>query len=548
LILSGTNTYSGTTQLSAGASVTLKTGNTAGPSTILPDTTVLRLGQGTVRLQGVATETVASTTLDAGFSKVIRDFASTATLNLGAITVNSGGALQVTPGTVTTTTPNLSSGILGGYALAGSASWAVKNSGTGLIEALDETDYSSFWAVGNHTNIDDDNLDGSIFQTNATTGTLRFGAPPSGEFQDIALIINQTATIANGGILMNRDFGQYNAAINPGITSPKLVSGTNHLYIHQFNELGTLTINASIQENTIPLHFVKTGPGKLVLAGNNLFSGSVTIAGGTLQAGNNSALSGNPLGVTSTPIANDGILALNVGPGPELAIFNVINGSGSIRQIGDGESALVEPNTYTGRTSVIAGVLSAQNPLALGSVVGLTAVSDGAKLVLSGDGGVTTTFERIALKGGTLDLTNGAVLGGQVITTVPSTINAPGGRISITGAGKFPSNLPNPSTPFVTVDLGSAAKMNASGVALFTYYSTLLQRRFGTVLGGGNSTVAGNVLAEAGSLMDVSGANGIYDLFPWELGLLQGRMGRTIKPHRVDSAGGSIVFKGGEML
>ncbi|MFZ4593305.1 MAG: beta strand repeat-containing protein, partial [Verrucomicrobiaceae bacterium] len=434
LILSGTNTYSGTTQLSAGASVTLKTGNTAGPSTILPDTTVLRLGQGTVRLQGVATETVASTTLDAGFSKVIRDFASTATLNLGAITVNSGGALQVTPGTVTTITPNLLSGILGGYALAGSASWAVKNSGSGLIEALDETAYSSFWAVGNHTNIDDDNLGGSIFQTNATTGTLRFGAPPSGEFRDIALIINQTATIANGGILMNRDFGQYNAAINPGITSPKLVSGTNHLYIHQFNELGTLTINASIQENTIPLHFVKTGPGKLVLAGNNLFSGSVTIAGGTLQAGNNSALSGNPLGVTSTPIANDGILALNVGPGPELAIFNVINGSGSIRQIGDGESALVEPNTYTGRTSVIAGVLSAQNPLALGSVVGLTAVSDGAKLVLSGDGGVTTTFERIALKGGTLDLTNGAVLGGQVITTVPSTINAPGGAVSLKGS------------------------------------------------------------------------------------------------------------------
>jgi len=434
LILSGTNTYSGTTQLSAGASVTLKTGNTAGTSTILPDTTVLRLGQGTVRLQGVATETVASTTLDAGFSKVIRDFASTATLNLGAITVNSGGALQVTPGTVTTTTPNLSSGILGGYALAGSASWAVKNSGTGLIEALDETAYSSFWAVGNHTNIDDDNLDGDIYQTNATTGTLRFGAPPSGEFQDIALIINQTATITNGGILMNRDFGQYNAAINPGITSPKLVSGTNHLYIHQFNELGTLTINASIQENTIPLHFVKTGPGKLVLAGNNLFSGSVTIAGGTLQAGNNSALSGNPLGVTSTPIANDGILALNVGPGPELAIFNLINGSGSIRQIGDGDSALVEPNTYTGRTSVIAGVLSAQNPLALGSVVGLTAVSDGAKLVLSGDGGVTTTFERIALKGGTLDLTNGAVLGGQVITTVPSTINAPGGAVSLKGS------------------------------------------------------------------------------------------------------------------
>ena len=135
----------------------------------------------------------------------------------------------------------------------------------------------------------------------------------------------------------------------------------------------------NIQDNASPLHLVKTGPGKVVLAGNNLISGSVTIAGGTLQAGDNSSLGGDPLGGTSAPIANNGILALNAGPGPELVIFNVVNGSGSIRQIGDGDSALTEVNTYTGRTSVVTGVLSAQNPQALGSLVGLTAVSGGAR-------------------------------------------------------------------------------------------------------------------------------------------------------------------------
>jgi len=123
LIMSGTNTYNGTTQLTSGASVTLLTGTTLGASTILPDTTVLRLGQGLVRLRGVNAETVGSTTLDAGMNRVVRDFGSTALLNLGAITVNAGGALQVSPESATTTNVN-TNGILGGYALAGASSWA----------------------------------------------------------------------------------------------------------------------------------------------------------------------------------------------------------------------------------------------------------------------------------------------------------------------------------------------------------------------------------------------------------------------------------------
>ena len=79
---------------------------------------------------------------------------------------------------------------------------------------------------------------------------------------------------------------------------------------------------------------------------------------------------------------------------------NVVNGSGSIRQIGDGESALTEANTYTGRTSVVKGLLSATHPRALGSPIGLTAVEMDARLLLAGDGGVTTTYEKIVLKGG----------------------------------------------------------------------------------------------------------------------------------------------------
>ena len=433
LVLSGTNTYNGTTQLTSGASITLVTGTTPGTSTILPDTTVLRLGQGLVRLRGMNTENVGSTTLDSGMNRVVRDFGSTAVLNLGAITVNSGGALLVSPESATTTNVN-TNGILGGYALAGAGSWA-QNNGAGVITALDDSSYSTLWGALNHTAVDDLDGDGNITVTNATTSTLRFGASVTSFNQNIDLKINQTATIAQGGILMTREFGVFDAIISPGINTPKLVSGTDHLYLHQFNEQGKLTVGVRIQDGVNPLHVVKTGPGKVVFTANNLFSGSLTIAGGTLQAGDGSFSGGALLGSTSAPITNNGVLAFNTGAGSaEVTVFNQVVGSGAIRQIGDGDAALTAASTYTGRTSVMSGKLSVTHPLALGSSLGLTAVSEQGKLVISGDGGLTTTPERIVLKGGTLELTNGAVLGGQIIVTADSTVGALGGSVSLRGS------------------------------------------------------------------------------------------------------------------
>jgi filamentous hemagglutinin family protein len=170
-----------------------------------------------------------------------------------------------------------------------------------------------------------------------------------------------------------------------------------------------------------------------------------------------------------------------------------------------------------------------------------------------GQGSQLTLDPQITRIGGIASAKAGSITLSGMTVFIDGTINAPGGRISISGAGKFPSNLPNPSSPFVTVDLGPNAILNSQGIALLIHDPMSLRGRFGTVLDGGNITVTGNVLAEAGSRLDVSGANGIYDLFPWELGLVRSKaardqMGVTMIPHRIDSAGGSIVLKGSEML
>jgi len=189
---------------------------------------------------------------------------------------------------------------------------------------------------------------------------------------NINLQVNQTATIAQGGILMTREFGVFDAIITPGINTPKLVSGTDHLYLHQFNEQGKLTIGVRIQDGVNPLHVVKTGPGKVVFTGDNLFSGSLTIAGGTLQAGDGGFSGGALLGSTSAPITNNGVLAFDTGAGSaaEVTVFDSVVGSGSVRQIGQGDAALTAASTYSGRTSVLAGKLSVTHPLGLGSARG----------------------------------------------------------------------------------------------------------------------------------------------------------------------------------
>ena len=130
----------------------------------------------------------------------------------------------------------------------------------------------------------------------------------------------------------------------------------------------------------------------------------------------------------------------------------------------------------------------------------------------------------------------------------------PGGSIKISGGGKYPSNLTDPSDPYVTVDLASASRLSTAGEALYARDPLAGKRvRFGSVLPGGSISVSGNILAESGSVLDASGASGIYDLFPWQLGRAQGNQGRgafgviTI-PYCIDSVGGAIALSGGQAL
>lgn len=141
---------------------------------------------------------------------------------------------------------------------------------------------------------------------------------------------------------------------------------------------------------------------------------------------------------------------------------------------------------------------------------------------------------------------------------------APGGTISVTGAASYPQNSV-PTTAFATVHLGAASRLSTAGKTV------LLQdpygRRTGTVHDGGTISVSGNLVADTGAVLDVSGTSSVLDLLPLQAGTLdvfnaglsmaalfpgtavtQPVQQAQAVPTRVDSHGGGITLHGGDFL
>jgi hypothetical protein len=166
----------------------------------------------------------------------------------------------------------------------------------------------------------------------------------------------------------------------------------------------------------------------------------------------------------------------------------------------------------------------------------------GAGASISTDPGATVSF-----RGGTV-----SILG---------SVSAPGGGIFVKGDSRFPlapTAASSAQFPLPTVFIGPRALLSTAGTAV--YQPDPYDRRTGRLFDGGTISVAGNVLAAAGAVLDVSGASATFDFHPSILGLFESPIVpvnsgltsslwrlRTI-PAQVDSNGGLIDLEGSEML
>ncbi len=174
-----------------------------------------------------------------------------------------------------------------------------------------------------------------------------------------------------------------------------------------FNHNDNVTFSGQITNNG---NLTQTGPGVLTLLGNNNYSGTATISGGTLQVCNGAAIGG-------TSVVNNGSLLFN---DANSTTVSSISGSGSLTQIGTGVVTLTGTNTYSGATTITSGGLQ---------ISGTSVLSQSSNIVFNGAG---KGAGGVLQSNGTLNLTTGS-LGGQVRWTHNSGgFAAQGGALTVT--------------------------------------------------------------------------------------------------------------------
>jgi len=129
-------------------------------------------------------------------------------------------------------------------------------------------------------------------------------------------------------------------------------------------------------------------------------------------------------------------------------------------------------------------------------------------------------------------------------------VTAPGGRITIQGDESFPfANLIS-LVALPTVYLGPEVNLSTAGKAV----TRIGERgaRVGSIAAGGTVSLSGNIVAERGSVFDVSGSRGVLDLVSSFTGLNKlptgGFSGRKVEPVQFETDAGEISLEGSEML
>ncbi|KAA7098768.1 fibronectin-binding autotransporter adhesin ShdA [Salmonella enterica subsp. enterica serovar Lubbock] len=222
---------------------------------------------------------------------------------------------------------------------------------------------------------------------------------------------------------------------------------------------GVLQVGEGELENTLSGtgSLVKTGTGELTLSGDNSYSGTTTITGGTLTADHADSLG-------SGDIDNNGVLQVGEGE-----LKNTLSGTGSLVKIGTGELTLSGDNTYSGGTTIDDGVLIAANVNALSG----GDVDNSGTLMLDANGafelanvtthsGATTALaagstldagQLTQEDGSTLSIDLGAATDEAMITADSVTL---GGTLNVTGIGSVTDSWTPEAYTYTLIDSDSA--------------------------------------------------------------------------------------------
>ncbi|BCU78224.1 autotransporter-associated beta strand repeat-containing protein [Luteolibacter sp. LG18] len=395
--VSGTNIYGGAVTLTGSTQIQSDAGSLTLSSALSVSTgqTLTKTGAGTLVLNGGAAANMLPTTIivNQGLVQVgAGAFGTDKILGTGSVTVNAGAALEVT-----------SPHALGGDNVTFNDSVTI-NGGTLTLTREQYFNVVTFnGATVNGVNEFRTSAASNIAitGTTATTISAKVSLVNTGNFNVADVTANTAADLAISGTVSNT------GGLTKTGTGTLLLTGTNTwsgtttisagtLQIGDGGASGTpgtgnITNNAALVLNrdatstiTIAGNLTGTGTvtqngaGKTILTGANTWSGLTTLAAGTLQVGNGGAT--GSLG--SNGVVNNGVLVFNRDATTNLTVASAISGTGTVIQNGVGKTILSGANTYSGDTTVNAGILSFTNPTLADSSI-LNVADSGATVELN---------------------------------------------------------------------------------------------------------------------------------------------------------------------
>jgi autotransporter-associated beta strand protein len=206
------------------------------------------------------------------------------------------------------------------------------------------------------SDLDNDRINSA---TPVTIGSA--GGPATLDINGQSQSLSSLTFVGNGSVVTN---GTLRLVDSPVVT----VQGTGHF----IDSLVTLDATATIDVSASFLisgdisgsgGLIKDGIGTLTLTGTNTYTGTTTVQAGVLQIGNG----GTAGTLGSGNVVNDAIVVFN--RSDNLTVSNVISGSGSVVKLGGGELTLSGANTYSGGTTVSAGILIGTTASLQGDIV-----------------------------------------------------------------------------------------------------------------------------------------------------------------------------------
>ncbi|MDA7086656.1 autotransporter domain-containing protein [Pseudomonas sp. SA3-5] len=495
-----------------------------------------KTGAGTLALSGTNTYT-GDTTLTAG---------TVAINNAGALGADSG-YLWLAGGTLLAT-ESLTLGKANLITQSGTTSTIAAANGktltlTGNVNPIGSNAVLNFGAAGQEGTVVASNMSSATntARVNVAGGTLRVGA---GEFINSGLgfiagtSVAGAATLDMAGLLVRINNLSGTGTVNSSAGSATLQT------------LGTSNFGGTIADGAGTSN-LDVSSGALTLSGGNTYTGTTLLSGGNLTLTGAGALASTDVTINAgrtlttqggaatglaaaTALTNSGVLALTgdeeigsiAGAGAvtldahtltigglnsSTELSGVVSGTGGLIKSGTGQLTLSGANTYVGQTAVTAGTLDVTGSIASTSVVvedsaSLTAdgasLSDAASVTLNGTGSLTvnsateTIGSLSAAAGSTVVLNAGLTVGDTADTTVAGAISGIGALTKV-GAGTLLLSGGNTYSGGTTISAGTLVANNTSGSATGSGAVTVAS---GSALGGSGSIAGSVTVADGGRL------------------------------------------------